>query len=477
MPQKSGFFDTTADDPREYPAREFAEYFSRFVGNGIFGGGEKLKVTASGKDMNVSVNLGYGWISGYMYAVYDTPLVLPIEQTTIQDRIDRIVLRLDVSTPVRAIRAIVLQGLPAATPQAPAIVRSGDIYDLSLAQVLVKANTSTVQPHQVIDERLNTQVCGIVTALIDQADTTSIFNEFQSWLKTKTTDYQKQWDDFMKSIQDEGFATTQYVDNALANHKFDASAITSGIIDTGRLRGATTSQFGVCKLYDGVDGGPGGFIAASPTAVKHVYDEMMLVKQSVVDGKGVIAEVINGKGGGPVSANNTFPELAAGINRINTGGLLDFGTAKRIEIPQERAGRDAFDVLTAPANANEVYLNSTSRIVLYNNYGGAQSYSRLSVRNQSGQTHVIVGPTASDDSYFQYFSIAIVSLNKAERRFYIRGGNNKGGNSYELDTTAVPPSDFNLNQNLTFYVEVYKAKTGGASNVMASVSSTKLMYV
>lgn len=124
--------------------------------------------------------------------------------------------------------------------------------------------------------------------------------------------------------------------------------------------------------------GVGNYLAASPLAVKQVYDEMMLVKQSVVDGKGVLAEAINGKGGGPVSANNTFPELAAGINRINTGGLLDFGTSKRIEIPQERAGRDAFDVLTAPANANEMYLNSTSTILLYNNYGGAQSYSRLS---------------------------------------------------------------------------------------------------
>lgn len=223
--------------------------------------------------------------------------------------------------------------------------------------------------------------------------------------------------------------------------------------------------------------GVGNYLAASPLAVKQVYDEMMLVKQSVVDGKGVLAEAINGKGGGPVSANNTFPELAAGINRINTGGLLDFGTSKRIEIPQERAGRDAFDVLTAPANANEMYLNSTSTILLYNNYGGAQSYSRLSVRNQSGQTHVIVGPTARDDDYFQYFRIAIVSLNKAERRFYIRGSSHKGGNSYDLDTVAFPPSDFNLNQNLTFYVEVYKAKTGGASNVMANVSSTKLMYV
>lgn len=263
MPQKSGFLTRPPTIPGVSGPRICGVFLSVYRERHIRRW-RKLKVTASGKDMNVSVNLGYCWINGYMYSVYDTPLVLPIEQATTQDRIDRIVLRLDVSTPVRAIRAIVLQGLPAATPQAPAIVRSGDIYDLSLAQVLVKANTSTIQPHQITDERLNTQVCGIVTALIDQADTTSIFNEFQSWLRTKTTEYQKQWDDFLKGVQDEGFATTEYVDNALANHKFDASAITSGIIDTGRLRGATTSQFGVCKLYDGVDGGPGGFIAASP---------------------------------------------------------------------------------------------------------------------------------------------------------------------------------------------------------------------
>lgn len=212
MPQKSGFFDTTVDDPREYPAREFAEYFARFVGNGVFGGGEKLKVTATGADANVSINLGYGWINGYMYSVYDAPLVLPIQPATTQDRIDRIVLRLDVSTPVRSIQALVMQGNPAGTPQPPSIVRSGDIFDLSLAQVLVKANTTTIQPHQITDERLNSQVCGIVTALITQADTTSIFNEFQSWLRTKTAEYQKQWDDFIKDIQDEGFATTQYVD-------------------------------------------------------------------------------------------------------------------------------------------------------------------------------------------------------------------------------------------------------------------------
>ncbi|WP_339193083.1 hypothetical protein [Paenibacillus sp. FSL W8-1287] len=213
MPQKSGFFDTTADDPREYPAREFAEYFARFVGNGVFSGGTKLKVTATGNDANVKVDLGYAWINGYMYSVFDTPLTLPIAPATTQDRIDRIILRLDTSTPVRAVQAMVIQGLPNASPTPPSIIRSGDIYDLSLAQVRIKANSSIVLPENITDERLNNTVCGLVTGLVQQADTTTIFNQFQSWLNTKTAEYQQQWQDFLKGVQDEGFATTQYVDD------------------------------------------------------------------------------------------------------------------------------------------------------------------------------------------------------------------------------------------------------------------------
>lgn len=211
MPEKFSFFDSTADDPREYPAREFAEYFSRFVGNGVFAGGTKLKVDASGSDANVTIALGYAWINGYLYGVYDSPLTLPIVPATTQDRIDRVILRLDTSTPVRAIKAIVLQGLPAGTPSPPNLIRSGSIYDLSLAQVLVKANSTVILPENITDERLNTTVCGIVSGLISQADTTAIFNQFQAWYNTKTAAYQQQWADFMKDIQDKGFASTQYV--------------------------------------------------------------------------------------------------------------------------------------------------------------------------------------------------------------------------------------------------------------------------
>ncbi|BFH70234.1 hypothetical protein J27TS7_20670 [Paenibacillus dendritiformis] len=72
--------------------------------------------------------------------------------------------------------------------------------------------------------------------------------------------------------------------------------------------------------------GPGGVFLEG----RRVVEELDLVKQSVVDGKGMIAETVNGKGGGPVSANNTFPELAAGINRISTGGYYPIWVDEKI---------------------------------------------------------------------------------------------------------------------------------------------------
>ncbi|OAB31745.1 hypothetical protein PMSD_18340 [Paenibacillus macquariensis subsp. defensor] len=192
MPQKSGIFDTIEGDVREYPAREFAEYFGRFLTNGVFNGGQYLQVTATGTNSYVSISLGSAWIKGYAYSVYDEAVSLPITPATTLDRIDRIVLRLDTSTPVRSIKAIVLQGVPNANPVPPSLVRSGDIFDLSLAQVRVVANSIIVTQAKITDERMNSTVCGLVNSLI-QVDTTV---------------FQQKWDAFMASVQDQGFVTT-----------------------------------------------------------------------------------------------------------------------------------------------------------------------------------------------------------------------------------------------------------------------------
>ncbi|MBO9596706.1 MAG: hypothetical protein J7559_02620 [Cohnella sp.] len=188
--QKSSFFDTTPEDPREYPAREFAEYFARFVGNGIFGGGTTLKVGTS-TGLKVSVALGYGWINGYMYSLYDAPETLTLDAAAGADRIDRIVLRLDTSISKRSVVVAVKKGTSATAP--PALTRAGDVYELSLAQVIVRNGSATISGADITDERLDNTVCGIVTGVIEQADTTTIFNQFQSWYSTKTAAYQSDW--------------------------------------------------------------------------------------------------------------------------------------------------------------------------------------------------------------------------------------------------------------------------------------------
>lgn len=192
MPIKYSFFDSTADDPREYPAREFAEYFADVLTNGIYNGGETLRVTASGEDGNVSVNLGAAWISGYRAVIYGSPMVMPIEPATTLDRIDRIILRLNTSPGVRKIDLIVLKGNPASNPTPPALTRAGNIYDLSLAQVRAIANTTVIAPGQITDERLNTAVCGLVNSII----------------RVDTTVMQQQFDTFMAGLASQGFATT-----------------------------------------------------------------------------------------------------------------------------------------------------------------------------------------------------------------------------------------------------------------------------
>lgn len=60
---------------------------------------------------------------------------------------------------------------------------------------------------------------------------------------------------------------------------------------------------------------------------RRVVAELDLVKQSVVDGKGKVAGAINDMGGGPVSANNTFDELAAAIRSIQgASGVAGYTT-------------------------------------------------------------------------------------------------------------------------------------------------------
>ncbi len=181
MAEKYGFFDSTPEDKREYNMKEFAEYFARVLTNGIFNGGTNLQVTCTGSDINSVLNPGYAWINGYMYRNdSDLPLAHDLPDS-VSDRIDRIVLRLDLSLTGRYLRAFVLKGTPADEPVAPELTRNETVWEISLAQVRIIHGKSFIEAAQIADERLNQDVCGLVNSLVT-VDTAAMQAQFDAFM-------------------------------------------------------------------------------------------------------------------------------------------------------------------------------------------------------------------------------------------------------------------------------------------------------
>lgn len=184
--ERCGFFDANLvgeEFDRVYLASQFAAYFSSFIGNGVFGGkSDELQVAAMETPaMQVQVLGGQGYINGYWYENTDV-LFLPIDTSDgVFNRIDSIVLRLGFSE--RAMWIDVKKGVPAINPVAPEVTRSADFYELQLATISIPAGAVNIAQSRISDTRLNNDVCGWVTGLVQQIDTTTLFNQFETYFE------------------------------------------------------------------------------------------------------------------------------------------------------------------------------------------------------------------------------------------------------------------------------------------------------
>lgn len=177
-------FNSILDDSytpdRPVKAEDWAWYFSTFIGNGVFpkptDGLQVLADTA----MNVLVNDGYGFINGYAFRNQtDYQITIPTADGALR-RIDRIVLRWDLTS--RLMEIALLTGTPAATPTAPTLTRSADRYELALADISVAAGTTTITQSMITDRRSNTDLCGIVEGTVSQIDWAALTSQLDAFM-------------------------------------------------------------------------------------------------------------------------------------------------------------------------------------------------------------------------------------------------------------------------------------------------------
>lgn len=178
MAVHSGFFNDVNDD-RVYDAADFADYFASFIGNGVFPNPSTGLQVYEGSNMTTVAKPGKAWINGY-YVHNDSDFIIVHDMADgALKRIDRIVAQY--STADRTINILMKKGALGTNPVAPPILRNADFYELVLADVMISNGLTQITQTNIIDQRLNTSLCGIVHGLVNQVDTTTIFNQYQDW--------------------------------------------------------------------------------------------------------------------------------------------------------------------------------------------------------------------------------------------------------------------------------------------------------
>lgn len=164
MAEHFRFFDAQLNDQnqpdREYNAQEFTDYFRALVTTGLMkGAGNQLKVDTSGSNMESTIDTGIAFITGKYYE-NDSLLSHTHDTETLGlNRIDRVVIRLDGNTDARYVKSFVKKGVASASPVAPALTQTPNVYEISLAQVKVIGGQTFINKVDVLDERGTEVIC------------------------------------------------------------------------------------------------------------------------------------------------------------------------------------------------------------------------------------------------------------------------------------------------------------------------------
>lgn len=223
--EKSGFFDAKqvgdAYD-RVYNASSFANYFSSFIGNGVFAGkyNDMAVLPANTPDMTVRVLPGQAWINGYWYEnANDGDKVFTVQPAAgmYKNRYDAVVVRLDLNE--RKVSLKLKQGAADKIPEKPSPTRSGGVWELVLAYILVNYGTSSITSDLIADTRSDSVRCGYAHGVIDQVDTTTIFNQLQAQTSKAVSDSQAAVDKAIASLQSAQASAVSAMNSALDGTK------------------------------------------------------------------------------------------------------------------------------------------------------------------------------------------------------------------------------------------------------------------
>lgn len=183
-----GFFDAVYDSDagtydRTYTAEQMSLYFKGLVSDGVIANVGNMMAVTPGTGMTVQVGTGRMFIdSRWLQNSSTLSISISAAHATLA-RKDIIVARLDYSN--RLISIVAKNGTPAARPSAPTVQRDGTYFEMKLAEIYINAGATSIAAANITDTRQNENVCGYVTGLVDQIETSGMWaqlqDDFETW--------------------------------------------------------------------------------------------------------------------------------------------------------------------------------------------------------------------------------------------------------------------------------------------------------
>lgn len=154
--------------------------YRRLVSDGVYAmPAGQLKVTAAG-GMKIQVSAGAAKI-GSRWIESDAIEIFELDPSdVVLNQIYAVVIRDDNSENVRDSYITIKKGTLASNPTPPEVERSENVTELKIAEVRVNKLVEEVTNADIKDTRADTTVCGWVTGLIDQVDTSDLFTQWES---------------------------------------------------------------------------------------------------------------------------------------------------------------------------------------------------------------------------------------------------------------------------------------------------------
>lgn len=197
---KSGFHNSISGD-RLYNAEDMNRPYKDLVSNGVFPNPSNQMQVIPSDGLTVAVLVGGGLFGGG-WAYNETTTLLTLDSPeTVLSRVDAVVVRRDDSQSVRGTELIVKKGTPATNPVAPEMTRDEYVNEYCLATIKLGAGVTEVTGSMITDTRPDTSVCGWVTGLIEQVDTSTLFNQWQTAYIEQFEEFTARADAFISELQ------------------------------------------------------------------------------------------------------------------------------------------------------------------------------------------------------------------------------------------------------------------------------------